>query len=103
MIHALFLFQVFYTGKSQALGIKQGGPSAGKWAELPITKSPKIVHLSVGHEGQHALLVAEDGSVFFVGLDRRGEGGDPNQCESGLMLKLFIYFNRSSRIDYLTM
>ncbi len=73
--------QVFYTGKSQALGIKQGGPSAGKWAELPITKSPKIVQLSVGHEGQHALLVAEDGSVFFVGLDRRGEGGDPNQCE----------------------
>lgn len=77
----IFRLQVLYTGKSQSLGIKQGGPTAGKWAELPITKSPKIVQFSVGHEGQHAILVAEDGSVFFVGLDRRGEGGDPSLCE----------------------
>ncbi len=70
-----------YSGKSQALGIKQGGPAAGKWSELPITKSPKIVQTSVGHEGQHALLVADDGGVFFVGLDRRGEGGDPGLCK----------------------
>ena len=59
--------KVLYTGKSTALGIKQGGPSAGKWAELSITKSPKIVHISSGHEGQHALLTADDGSVFFAG------------------------------------
>ncbi|KAL3880398.1 hypothetical protein ACJMK2_032642, partial [Sinanodonta woodiana] len=68
--------KVLYAGKSQALGIKQGGPAQGKWAELPITKSPKITQVATGHEGQHALLVSEDGSMFFVGTPRRGEDGD---------------------------
>lgn len=68
-----------YSGKAQSLGIKQGGPAMGKWAELPITKSPKIVQYSVGHDGLHALLVAEDGSVFFVGTARRGEDGDQSK------------------------
>ncbi|CAE1311211.1 MYCBP2 [Acanthosepion pharaonis] len=68
--------KVLYCGKSQALGIKQGGPAAGKWAELPITKSPKIVQVVTGHDSQHALLVSDDGSVFFVGTPRRGEDGD---------------------------
>ena len=49
--------------------------------ELPITKSPKVVQYSMGHEGQHALLVAEDGSVFFVGTAKRGEDGDSSLCE----------------------
>ncbi|XP_053398701.1 E3 ubiquitin-protein ligase MYCBP2-like isoform X4 [Mercenaria mercenaria] len=68
--------KVLYMGKAAALGIKQGGPSSGKWAELPITKSPKIAQIATGHDGQHALLVTEDGSVFFVGTPRRGEDGD---------------------------
>ena len=76
-----FLAQILYTGKAQSLGIKQGGPAASKWAELPITKSPKVAQYSVGHEGQHALLVAEDGSVFFVGTAKRGEDGDSSLCE----------------------
>ena len=63
------------------MGIKQGGPGAGKWLELPITKSPKIIQCSVGHEGQHAIIIAEDGSTFFVGTPRRGEDGDSgNKC-----------------------
>ncbi|XP_039221603.1 E3 ubiquitin-protein ligase MYCBP2 isoform X11 [Crotalus tigris] len=68
--------KIYYTGKYQSLGIKQGGPSAGKWVELPITKSPKIVQFSVGHDGSHALLVAEDGSVFFTGAASKGEDGE---------------------------
>jgi len=70
-----------YTGRSQSLGIKQGGPAPGKWAELPIVKSPKIVQYSIGHDATHALLVAEDGSVFFVGTSKRGEDGDGSLCE----------------------
>ncbi|XP_052283534.1 E3 ubiquitin-protein ligase MYCBP2-like isoform X2 [Dreissena polymorpha] len=73
--------KVLYTGKSTAVGIKQGGPAPGKWAELPITKSPKIAQVAVGHEGQHALLVTEDGSVFFVGTPRRGEDGDTSMSK----------------------
>ncbi|KAG9492128.1 hypothetical protein GDO78_000574 [Eleutherodactylus coqui] len=68
--------KVYYTGKYQSLGIKQGGPSSGKWVELPITKSPKIVQFSVGHDGSHALLTAEDGSVFFTGTASKGEDGE---------------------------
>ncbi|XP_067299420.1 E3 ubiquitin-protein ligase MYCBP2 isoform X17 [Pseudorasbora parva] len=68
--------KIYYTGKYQSLGIKQGGPSAGKWMELPVTKSPKFVQFSVGHDGSHALLVAEDGSVFFTGSASKGEDGE---------------------------
>ncbi|KAG8452232.1 hypothetical protein GDO86_004144 [Hymenochirus boettgeri] len=61
---------------SKSLGIKQGGPSSGKWVELPITKCPKIVQFSVGHDGSHALLTADDGSVFFCGTASKGEDGE---------------------------
>ncbi|XP_077339215.1 E3 ubiquitin-protein ligase MYCBP2 isoform X13 [Lithobates pipiens] len=71
-----FSGKVYYTGKYQSLGIKQGGPSSGKWVELPITKSPKIVQFSVGHDGSHALLTADDGSVFFTGTASKGEDGE---------------------------
>lgn len=71
--------KIYYTGKYQSLGIKQGGPSAGKWVKLLITKSPKIVHFSVGHDGSHALLVAEDGSVFFTGSASKGEDGQSSK------------------------
>lgn len=47
-----------------------------RWSELPVTKSPRINHLAVGHEGLHAVLVSEDGAVFFMGTARRGEDGD---------------------------
>lgn len=73
------IFKIYYTGKYQSLGIKQGGPSAGKWVELPITKSPKIIHFSVGHDGSHALLVAEDGSIFFTGSASKGEDGESSK------------------------
>ncbi len=77
--------QIYYTGKYQSLGIKQGGPSAGKWVELPITKSPKIVQFAVGHDGSHALLVAEDGSVFFTGSASKGEDGESSMMEIIIM------------------
>ena len=77
-----YIIQVLYTGRFQSLGIKQGGPAQGKWAELPITKSPKITSCAVGHEAQHGLLLADDGSVFFVGTARKGEDGDSNSSRS---------------------
>jgi len=55
----------------------------GKWSELPVNKSPKIVHFAIGHEGLHAVLVAEDGTVFFAGTARRGEDGDQSEYNGG--------------------
>lgn len=80
----IYKYKIYYTGKYQSLGIKQGGPSAGKWVELPITKSPKIVHFSVGHDGSHALLVAEDGSIFFTGSASKGEDGESSKLTDQL-------------------
>jgi len=68
--------QVLYTGKSTALGITQGGPAAGKWGELQITKYPKVMQVTVSHDGQHVLLVSEYGGIFFRGTRRRGEDAD---------------------------
>lgn len=73
----IFFFKVLFSGKASSLGFKQGGKgSFGKWSELVIPKGPKICQVVAGHDGLHAVLVAEDGSVYFVGTARRGEDGD---------------------------
>uniref|UniRef100_A0ABM0LXG7 Probable E3 ubiquitin-protein ligase MYCBP2 n=1 Tax=Saccoglossus kowalevskii TaxID=10224 RepID=A0ABM0LXG7_SACKO len=68
--------KMLYIGKPVSLGLKQGGGMSNKWSELPITKSPKITQCSVGHEGQHSILITDDGTAFFVGTSKRGEDGD---------------------------
>jgi E3 ubiquitin-protein ligase MYCBP2 len=77
--YSCYYIQILYCGKSSSLGIKQGGLRSGKWAELPVTKSPKVVHFAIGHEGLHAVLLTEDGTVFFAGTARRGEDGDQSE------------------------
>ncbi|CAG9818957.1 unnamed protein product [Phaedon cochleariae] len=71
--------KVLYCGKSSALGIKQAGLRTGKWSELVLTKTPKVSQIAIGHDGLHAVLLTEDGSVFFIGTARRGEDGDQNK------------------------
>lgn len=70
--------KVYYYGKSSALGFKNIGRSPNmKLTELTISKIPtRIIHIAIGHEGLHALLLQEDGSVYFAGTARRGEDGD---------------------------
>lgn len=58
---------MLYCGKAASLGIKQAGVRTGKWSELVLTKAPKISHVAVGHDGLHAILITDDGSVFFAG------------------------------------
>jgi len=64
------------TNPPSSSSVSSKSTSAAEWKELAIVKSPRIVQCSVGHDGQHCLLVADDGSVFFVGAARRGEDGD---------------------------
>lgn len=59
---------VMYSGKASALGLKQTRGQTTKWCELTLTKTPKVSHIAVGHEGMHAILVSEDGSAFFAGM-----------------------------------
>lgn len=68
-----------YSGKAASLGLKHAPSSSSlpeRWLELPVPRAPAVAQLAVGHEGQHALLVTEDGAVFFTGTPRRGEDGD---------------------------
>lgn len=57
------------TGKSPSIKI----------TELVVSKSSNIIHIAVGHDGIHAILVNEDGTVYFTGTARRGEDGDSSK------------------------
>ena len=91
---------MLYSGKAQCLGLKSTPPSpaastSAGWRELSLAGAGRggpasvvggrggnvggpvrIVHCSVGHDGEHGLLVADDGAVYFVGVARRGEDGE---------------------------
>ena len=81
-----------YTGKSTSLGHKQPCP-AGQWNEITLVSSItskvtalgtvgprgtscKVVQTALGHDGSHALLLTDDGTVYFTGTAKRGEDGD---------------------------
>lgn len=60
--------KVYYYGKSASLGLKSiGRTPTMKMTELIISKVSNIVHIAVGHDGIHALLVNDDGTVYFTG------------------------------------
>ena len=74
--------KLFHTGKSAAIGHKQPCP-AGRWNEVAVPRSPKITQMAVGHDGGHALLLSDDGCVYFTGTAKRGEDGDAQGGKSG--------------------
>ncbi|GAB0089308.1 E3 ubiquitin-protein ligase highwire [Sergentomyia squamirostris] len=72
--------KVFYYGKAASLGLKSVGKSPTmRLTELIVSKSENIVHIAVGHDGVHAILVTDDGFVYFTGTARRGEDGDSSK------------------------
>ena len=50
-----------------------------RWLELTYGKGSRITHFAAGHDGQHVVMVMEDGSVLFAGTARRGEDGDSSK------------------------
>lgn len=44
------------------------------------TLSFLALQLSVGHDAGHALLLADDGTVYFAGTAKRGEDGDQSKA-----------------------
>ena len=81
-----------YTGKSTSIGHKQACPS-GQWNEInlvsavtsklsglgtvgPRGTSCKVIQTALGHDGSHALLLTDEGVVYFTGTAKRGEDGD---------------------------
>lgn len=73
--------KVYYYGKSSGLGLKSVGGKTPtmKPIELIVTKSSNIIHSTIGHDGLHAILINDDGSVYFAGTARRGEDGDSSK------------------------
>ncbi|XP_014476553.1 PREDICTED: E3 ubiquitin-protein ligase MYCBP2 isoform X5 [Dinoponera quadriceps] len=70
--------KLLYSGKGTCLGMKSNTRPNG-WLELTFGKGPRVTHFAVGHDGQHVVMVMEDGSVLFAGTARRGEDGDSNK------------------------
>ena len=81
-----------YTGKSTSIGHKQACPS-GQWNEINLVSSVtskvsplgtvgprgtgcKVMQTAIGHDGSHALLLTDEGIVYFTGTAKRGEDGD---------------------------
>ncbi|XP_037938854.1 E3 ubiquitin-protein ligase highwire [Teleopsis dalmanni] len=72
--------KIYYYGKASALGLKSVGRTPTmKMTELIISKVSNIEQVAVGHDGIHALLVNDDGTVYFAGTARRGEDGDSSK------------------------
>lgn len=60
--------KAYYYGKSASLGLKSiGRTPTMKMTELIVSKVSNIIQIAVGHDGIHALLVNDDGTVFFAG------------------------------------
>lgn len=72
--HCFFL-QLLYSGKGTCLGMKSN-TRPNRWLEFTFGKSSRVTRLAAGHDGQHVVMVMEDGSVLFAGTARRGEDGD---------------------------
>lgn len=76
----LWIAQVYYYGKSVALGLKSIGKTPTlKITELIVSKLANIIQVAIGHDGVHAILVNDDGTVYFAGTARRGEDGDTSK------------------------
>jgi len=99
--------QVWFQGKASCLGLKAGlnepsnaseSSAANPWCELPLPKGPSIVRCSTGHEGQHAVLIDENGTAYFVGLARRGEDGDFCKCFFFVIIQLVWVFNTTFKL-----
>lgn len=70
--------KLMYSGKGKCIGMRNNLRS-NRWSEVSVCKKCKVVNFAVGHEGQHVILVLEDGSVLFAGTSRRGEDGDSSK------------------------
>ena len=70
--------KMLYSGKGSCLGMKSNTRS-NRWLELTLTKGARVTQFAAGHDGQHVILVMDDGSVFFAGTARRGEDGDSSE------------------------
>ncbi|KAK1123908.1 hypothetical protein K0M31_006938 [Melipona bicolor] len=70
--------KILYSGKGTSLGMKSN-TRPNRWIEITLGKGPRLVNFVAGHDGQHVVMVMEDGSVLFAGTARRGEDGDNNK------------------------
>lgn len=69
--------KIYYYGKSASLGLKSIGRTPNmRLTELMISKPSNITQFAIGHDGLHALILNDDGTVYFTGTARRGEDGD---------------------------
>lgn len=69
---------IYFMGNPSSVGSKaHSGAAATSWTLLPTPKETSgLKSLSVGNDGNYALLCCQNGTVVYVGVAKRGEDGD---------------------------
>ncbi|CAD5120813.1 DgyrCDS9371 [Dimorphilus gyrociliatus] len=69
---------VYFIGNPNSVGAKaHSGAIATTWTLLPLPKEATgLKSLSVGNDGNYALISCQNGTVVYIGIAKRGEDGD---------------------------
>ncbi len=77
---ALFYVQLLYMGSGAVLGIAGKDVSKGEWKEVELpSKGAKVAHCACDNTGTFSLVVTDKGVVYFGGLNKKGEAGEPGR------------------------
>jgi alpha-tubulin suppressor-like RCC1 family protein len=70
--------KLLYTGSGAVFGITSKDVSKGEWKEVALPdKNVKVEHCACDNAGTFCLVVSDKGTVYFGGVNKKGEAGEP--------------------------
>ena len=69
--------QILYTGNGAVFGVTSKDVPKGEWRVLELPdKNVKVEHCACDSTGSFSLVVSDKGTVYFGGLNKKGEAGE---------------------------
>ncbi|CAI8051400.1 E3 ubiquitin-protein ligase MYCBP2 [Geodia barretti] len=69
--------KLLYTGSGAVFGITSKDVSKGEWKEVALPdKNVKVEHCACDNAGTFCLVVSDKGTVYFGGVNKKGEAGE---------------------------
>lgn len=66
-----------YTGNGAVFGVTSKDVPRGEWRVLELPdKNVKVEHCACDSTGSFSLVVSDKGTVYFGGLNKKGEAGE---------------------------
>lgn len=73
--------QLLYTGSGSVFGISSKDIPRGEWKVLELPdKNVKVEDCSCDNAGTFSLVVSDKGTVYFGGMNKKGEAGEAGAC-----------------------